>query len=152
MEIGKGTLGIIAAVGIAAGAAGALFAGRVWEPARQAVPDLEAQVVSSGPMANQPTVPEPPAAVAATPARTPSPVARPATARTTAARAVVDSARARATSPAAEPALNSSAEPRQTDAAPSASADRAETPVPAPVTEREREIVAAVEEIGRAHV
>ena len=146
MEIGKGTLGIIAAVGIAAGAAGALFAGRVWEPARQAVPDLEAQVVSSGPVANPPSAPEPPAAVAATPARTPSPVARPATARTTAPRAVVDSAPARATSPAAEPALHSSAEPRQTDPVPSASADRAETPVPAPVTEREPEIVAAVEE------
>ena len=145
MEIGKGTLGIIAAVGIAAGAAGALLAGRVWEPARQAVPDLEAQVVSSGPVANPPSAPEPPA-VAATPTRTPSPVAQPATARTAAPRPIVDSTPARATSRAAEPALNSSAEPRQTDAAPSASADRAETPVPAPVAAREPEIVAAVEE------
>jgi len=138
MEIGKGTLGIIAAVGIAAGAAGALLAGRVWEPARDAVPGLEAQAVSSGPVADAPAA-EPPAAVA-TPTRTPSPVARPATARTTAPRVPVDSARA--TSPAAQP----TPEPRQPDPAPAASADRIETPVPAPVTEREPEIVAAVEE------
>jgi hypothetical protein len=144
MEIGKGTLGIIAAVGIAAGAAGAPVAGRVWEPARQAVPGLEAQAVSSGPVALPPSAAEPPAAVAPAQTRRPSPVARPTTARATAPRAPVEPAGT--ARPAAEPVLSPSADPRPIEPAPPASADRAETPVTAPVSEREPEIAATVEE------
>ena len=146
MEIGKGTIGIVAAIGIAAGAAGALLAGRVWEPAREAVPSLEARAADGEPVASPPSVVNRPAAAApASTPRTTNPIARPTTARTPSRGAAAESAAPRSTSPAPEPAPRTVAEPRPAEPTPP-SVDRAETPVPAPVPERAPEIVTAVEE------
>lgn len=145
MEIGKGTLGIVAAVGIAAGAAGALLAGRVWGPAGNAVPGLEAQAGAAG-VAQASSGPG--LTVAQTPApRAAQPAAPPPTTPTTPRRAAVDSASTpRVTSPAPEAATTASTEARPAEPAapPPPSADRAESPVAAP--EREPEVVAASEE------
>ncbi|HEY6506542.1 MAG TPA: hypothetical protein VIY56_00930, partial [Vicinamibacterales bacterium] len=141
MEIGKGTLGIVAAIGIAAGATGALLAGRVWEPARQAVPGLEAQGVDAQPAADLPSAVSLPSPEAPAPVRTTRPVARPATSRTTSRNPPVEAvAPPRTTSSAPEPGPSPVIEPRPADPAPAVEA------VPTAVPEREPEVVAAVEE------
>ncbi len=147
MEIGKGTLGIVAAIGIAAGAAGALLAGRVWEPARDAVPGLEAQVVDAGAVANPPAGADLSAAASPAAVPTASPASRPAAARSEPRRATVAPvAQPRATSQGPEPTPGIGTETRTADPAPDPSIERVESPVPAPATEREPEVVAAVEE------
>jgi len=120
---------------------------RVWEPARDAVPGLEARVVDGEPVASPPSAVDRPAAVApATTRRATTPAARPATARTTTRSPAVESVAPRLTSPAPESAPSTVAEPRPADAPAPPAVDRAEPPVPATVPEREPEIVTAVEE------
>jgi hypothetical protein len=132
MEISKGALGLVAAVGITAGAAGSYLATNVGTPAQGAQPTDAVVAVPPAATAADSFVPAPQDPV---PAR---PVAKPAVDRRTVSADRVRPRRVRAVAPPpAEPAVDSVA-PQIPSPAPA--------PAPEPLVERQPDLIAAVEQ------